>query len=131
MTNNEIMNAINQMELKSSQVEALSADGLEHWMHATVEDVYEDDFDEFMEKDETGLHECWTKLEDWYNTHDNDETPIILWLYNWNDASEKYIYLENIDSVILHDYIGINGINLFYRNKILDLRDNYVTNILS
>lgn len=131
MTNNEIMNAINQMELKSSQVEALSADGLEHWMHATVEDVYEDDFDEFMEKDETGLRECWTKLEGWYNNHDNDKTPIILWLYNWNGASEKYIFLEDADSVILHDYLGINGINLYQRNKILDLRDNYITNILS
>lgn len=131
MTNDEIMNVINQMELKSSQVEALSAIDLENRVNDTVNDLYEGDFDDFMEEDETGLRECWTKLDDWYNNHDNDETPIILWLYNWTNASEKVTYLENVNSVILHDYIGVNGINLFYRNKILDLRDNYITNILS
>ena len=131
MTNEEIMNVINQMELKSSQVEALSAIDLEDRVHYTVNDLYEGDFDGFMEEDETGLRECWTGLGDWYDDHDNDETPIILWLFNWMDASEKYIFLENVNSTILHDYIGIDGINLYYRNKILDLKDNYITNILS
>lgn len=131
MNNNDIMNTINQMELKGAQVEVLSAIDLENRVNDTVNDLYEGDFDGFMEEDETGLRECWTKLDDWYNNHDNDETPIILWLYNWTDTSEKFIYLEDVNSVILHDYIGINGINLYYRNKILDLRDNYVTNILS
>ena len=131
MTNDEIMNVINQMELKSSQVEALSAIDLENRVNDTVNDLYKGDFDSFMEEDETGLRECWIKLDDWYNNHDNDETPIILWLYNWTDASEKYTFLENVNSVILHDYIGINGTNLYYRNKILDLKDNYITNILS
>ena len=131
MTNDEIMNVINQMELKSAQVQALSAIDLENRVNDTVNDLYEGDFDGFMEEDETELRKCWTKLDDWYNDHDNDETPIVLWLYNWTDASEKYIFLEEVNSVILHDYIGINGINLYYRNKILDLRDNYITNILS
>ena len=131
MTNEEIMNVINQMELKSSQVEALSAIDLEDRVNYTVNDLYEGDFDGFMEEDETGLRECWTGLDDWYDNHDNDETPIILWLFNWMDASEKYIFLENVNSVILHDYIGINGTNLYYRNNILDLKDNYITNILS
>ena len=131
MTNDEIMNVINQMELKSSQVEALSAIDLENRVNDTVNDLYKGDFDSFMEEDETGLRECWIKLDDWYNNHDNDETPIILWLYNWADASEKYTFLENVNSVILHDYIGANGVNLYYRNKILDLKDNYITNILS
>lgn len=131
MTNNEIMNVINQMELKSAQVEALSAIDLENRVNDTVNDLYKGDFDSFMEEDETGLRECWTKLDDWYNNHDNDETPIILWLYNWTNASEKILYLEEVNSVILYDYIGINGINLYYRYKILVLRDNYVTNILS
>ena len=131
MTNNEIMNVINQMELKSSQVEALSAIDLENRVNDTVNDLYKGDFDGFMEEDETGLRECWVKLDNWYNDHDNDETPIVLRLYNWADASEKYTFLENVNSVILHDYIGINGTNLYYRNKILDLKDNYITNILS
>ena len=131
MTNVEIMNVINQMELKSSQVEALSAIDLEDRVNYTVNDLYEGDFDGFMEEDETGLRECWTGLDDWYDDHDNDETPIILWLFNWMDASEEYVFLENVNSTILHDYIGINGTNLYYRNKILDLKDNYITNILS
>ena len=131
MTNEEIMNVINQMELKSAQVQALSAIDLENRVNDTVNDLYEGDFDGFMEEDETGIRECWAKLDDWYNNHDNDETPIVLWLYNWVDASEKYTFLENVNSVILHDYIGINGTNLYYRNKILDLKDNYITNILS
>ena len=131
MTNEEIMNVINQMELKSSQVEALSAIDLEDRVHYAVNDLYEGDFDGFMEEDETGLRECWTGLDDWYDNHDNDETPIILWLFNWMDASEKYIFLENVNSTILHDYIGVDGVNLYYRNNILDLKDNYITNILS
>ena len=131
MTNEEIMNVINQMELKSSQVEALSAIDLEDRVHYAVNDLYEGDFDGFMEEDETGLRECWTGLDDWYDNHDNDETPIILWLFNWMDASEKYIFLENVNSTILHDYLGVDGVNLYYRNNILDLKDNYITNILS
>ena len=131
MTNEEIMNVINQMELKSSQVEALSAIDLEDRVNYTVNDLYEGDFDGFMEEDETGLRECWTGLDDWYDNHDNDETPIILWLFNWMDASEKYIFLENVNSTILHDYLGVDGVNLYYRNNILDLKDNYITNILS
>ena len=131
MTNEEIMNVINQMELKSSQVEALSAIDLEDRVNYTVNDLYEGDFDGFMEEDETGLRECWTGLDDWYDDHDNDETPIILWLFNWMDASEKYIFLENVNSTILHDYLGVDGVNLYYRNNILDLKDNYITNILS
>ena len=131
MTNEEIMNVINQMELKSSQVEALSAIDLEERVNYTVNDLYEGDFDGFMEEDETGLRECWTGLDDWYDNHDNDETPIILWLFNWMDASEKYIFLENVNSTILHDYLGVDGVNLYYRNNILDLKDNYITNILS
>ena len=131
MTNEEIMNVINQMELKSSQVEALSAIDLEDRVNYTVNDLYEGDFDGFMEEDETGLRECWTGLDDWYDNHDNDETPIILWLFNWMDASEEYIFLENVNSTILHDYIGVDGVNLYYRNNILDLKDNYITNILS
>ena len=131
MTNEEIMNVINQMELKNAQVEALSAIDLEDRVHYTVNDLYEGDFDGFMEEDETGLRECWTGLDDWYDDHDNDETPIILWLFNWMDASEKYIFLENVNSTILHDYLGVDGVNLYYRNNILDLKDNYITNILS
>ena len=131
MTNEEIMNVINQMELKSSQVEALSAIDLEDRVHYAVNDLYEGDFDGFMEEDETGLRECWTGLDDWYDNHDNDETPIILWLFNWMGASEKYIFLENVNSTILHDYLGVDGVNLYYRNNILDLKDNYITNILS
>ena len=131
MTNEEIMNVINLMELKNAQVEALSAIDVEDRVHYTVNDLYEGDFDGFMEEDETGLRECWTGLDDWYDNHDNDETPIILWLFNWMDASEKYIFLENVNSTILHDYLGIDGVNLYYRNNILDLKDNYITNILS
>ena len=131
MTNEEIMNVINQMELKSAQVQALSAIDLENRVNDTVNDLYEGDFDGFMEEDETGLRECWTELDDWYDDHDNDETPIVLWLYNWADASERYAFLEEVNSVILHDYIGINGTNLYYRNKILELKDNYTTNVLS
>ena len=131
MTNEEIMNVINQMELKNAQVEALSAIDLEDRVHYAVNDLYEGDFDGFMEEDETGLRECWTGLDDWYDNHDNDETPIILWLFNWMDASEKYIFLENVNSTILHDYLGVDGVNLYYRNNILDLKDNYITNILS
>ena len=131
MTNEEIMNVIDQMELKNAQVEALSAIDLEARVHYTVNDLYEGDFDGFMEEDETGLRECWTELDDWYDNHDNDETPIILWLFNWMDASEKYIFLENVNSTILHDYLGVDGVNLYYRNNILDLKDNYITNILS
>lgn len=131
MTNNEIMNVINQMELKNAQVEALSAIDLEDRVHYTVNDLYKGDFDSFMEEDETGLRECWTGLDDWYDNHDNDETPIFLWLFNWMDASEKYIFLEDVNSTILHDYLGVDGVNLYYRNNILDLKDNYITNILS
>ena len=131
MTNEEIMNVINLMELKNAQVEALSAIDVEDRVHYTVNDLYEGDFDGFMEEDETGLRECWTGLDDWYDNHDNDETPIILWLFNWMDASEKYIFLENVNSTILHDYLGVDGVNLYYRNNILDLKDNYITNILS
>ena len=131
MTNDEIMNVINQMELKNAQVEALSAIDIEDRVHYTVNDLYGGDFDGFMEEDETGLRECWTGLDDWYDNHDNDETPIFLWLFNWMDASEKYIFLENVNSTILHDYLGVDGVNLYYRNNILDLKDNYITNILS
>ena len=131
MTNEEIMNVINLMELKNAQVEALGAIDLEDRVHYAVNDLYEGDFDGFMEEDETGLRECWTGLDDWYDNHDNDETPIILWLFNWMDASEKYIFLENVNSAILHDCIGVDGVNLYYRNNILDLKDNYITNILS
>ena len=131
MTNEEIMNVINQMELKNAQVEALSAIDLEDRVNYTVNDLYKGDFDGFMEEDETGLRECWTGLDDWYDDHDNDETPIILWLFNWMDASEEYVFLENVNSTILHDYLGVDGVNLYYRNNILDLKDNYITNILS
>ena len=131
MTNEEIMNVINQMELKNAQVEALSAIDLEDRVNYTVNDLYKGDFDGFMEEDETGLRECWTGLDDWYDNHDNDETPIFLWLFNWMDASEKYIFLEDVNSTILHDYLGVDGVNLYYRNNILDLKDNYITNILS
>jgi hypothetical protein len=47
MTNEEIMNVINQMELKSAQVEALSAIDLEDRVNDTVNDLYKGDFDGF------------------------------------------------------------------------------------
>jgi hypothetical protein len=47
MTNEEIMNVINQMELKSAQVQALSAIDLENRVNDTVNDLYDGDFDGF------------------------------------------------------------------------------------